>query len=116
MAGVQYVQKGVGFMSTARISVNVDEDIKQGAQKVLAEMGLDLTTAIDSFLRTIVREERIPYELRTEKAFREAAHREYVRAELEKSIIEANNPDTVRLTHNEVMARMAKRREARQHE
>jgi len=44
----------------SRISVNIDEEIKLGAQKILNEIGLDLTAAIDSFLRTIVREERIP--------------------------------------------------------
>ena len=101
-------------MSTARISVNVDEDVKQGAQKILAEIGLDLTTAIDSFLRTIVREERIPYELRTERAYREAVHKEFIRKELEKSINEANDPNTIRLTHDEVMKKIAQRREARQ--
>jgi len=107
--------KGVDKMSTARISVNVDEEVKQGAQKILAEIGLDLTTAIDSFLRTIVREERIPYELRTERAFREVTHREYIQKELERSVLEANSPNTVRLTHDEVMAKIALRREARQH-
>ena len=101
------------MISTARISVNVDEELKQKAQRILDEMGLDLTTAIDTFLRTVVREGRIPYELRTERAFREAAHREYIRAELERSVREASDPNTVWLTHDEVMAKIAQRQEAR---
>jgi addiction module RelB/DinJ family antitoxin len=64
------------MMSTTRISVNIDEDVKQGALRVFGEIGMDMTTAIDSFLRTVVREERIPFDLRTAKAYREAAHRE----------------------------------------
>ena len=98
----------------SRISVNIDEEIKLGAQKILNEIGLDLTAAIDSFLRTIVREERIPYELRTERAYNEAIHKEFIKKELEKSIIEANDPNKIRLSHNEVMERMEQRRKARQ--
>ena len=99
-------------MSTARISVNVDEDIKQNAQRVLGEIGMDMTTAIDLLLRTIVREERIPFDLRTERAYREA-HREYINAELDKSILETHDPNTECLSHDEVMAQLNKQREVR---
>jgi addiction module RelB/DinJ family antitoxin len=37
-------------MPTARISVNVDEKVKQNAQRILSDKGMDLTTAIDLFL------------------------------------------------------------------
>jgi antitoxin component of RelBE/YafQ-DinJ toxin-antitoxin module len=43
-------------------------------------------------LRTIVREERIPFDLRTKQAYREAVHREYINAELEKAKSEAADP------------------------
>ena len=99
--------------TTARVSVNIDENIKQSAQRIFNEMGLDMTTAIDSFLRTVVREERIPYDIRTERAYRMAAHQEYINAELDKSMLEAANPNTNWLSHDEMMGRMNKRREAR---
>lgn len=101
--------------ATARISVNVEEEVKQKAQQVLGEIGMDLTTGIDIFLRTIGREGRIPFDLRTEKAYKEAVHREYIRAELEKSILEAADPNTKRFTHEEIMAGIEQRREARKH-
>ena len=72
-------------MTTARISVNIDSEIKQQAQRVLGEIGMDLTTAIELFLRTIVREEKIPFELRTHKSYLEQMHLEYIREELEKT-------------------------------
>ena len=100
-------------MSTARISVNVDGEIKQSAQRILSEIGMDLTTAIDLLLRTIVREERFPFELRTYKAYREDLHRQFIRAELEKSKIEASDPNTKWLTQSEVMASLDRQREAR---
>ena len=100
-------------MSTARISVNVDKEVKQDAQKILSEIGMDLTTAIDLLLRTIVREERIPFNLQTEKAYYEAAHREYIRAELEKAKLEAADPNTKWRTHDEVMDTLKAQIEAR---
>ena len=100
-------------MATARISVNVDEDIKQNAQRILAEIGMDMTTVIDLLLRTIIREERIPFDLCTERAYREAAYKEYINSELEKSLLEANDPNTKRLSHDEVMAQLTRQRAAR---
>jgi DNA-damage-inducible protein J len=101
------------IMSTARISVNVDSEVKQDAQKILGEIGMDLTTAIDLLLRTIIREERIPFNLQTERAYREAAHREYIRIELEKAKLEASNPNTKGLEHDEIMSNLKAQREAR---
>ena len=63
--------------SNARISVNVDKEVKQNAQKILGEIGMDLTTAIDLMLRTIVREERIPFNLQTEKSYRNDAYKQF---------------------------------------
>jgi len=101
------------MISTARISVNVDERVKQDAQQVFGEIGMDLTTAIDLFLRTAIREGQIPFSLQTERAYRESAHNAYIKAELEKSIQEAADPNTVWLSHEDVMANIARRREAR---
>jgi len=100
-------------MSSARISVNIDSEVKQGAQKILGEIGMDLTTAIDLLLRTIVREERIPFNLQTERAYREAAHREYIKIELEKAKLEAADPNTKWRTHDDVMTSLKAQREAR---
>lgn len=100
-------------MSTARVSINVDREVKQNAQKILGEIGMDLTTAVDLFLRAIVREERIPFNLQTERAYREATHREYIKVELEKARLEAADPNTKWLTHDEVMTNLKAQREAR---
>ena len=100
-------------MPTARISVNVDGEIKQSAQKILSEIGMDMTTAIELLLRTIVREERIPFDLRTEKAYKEEVYRKYLLDELEKSKAQAADPDTKWASHDDVMAKLVQQREAR---
>jgi len=99
--------------STARISVNVDGDIKQNAQRVLSEIGMDLTTAIDLLLRTIVREERIPFELRTERSYREELHRQYIQLELERAKVEAADSKTMRVSHSEILEKLKQQRATR---
>lgn len=49
----------------AKVSTNIsmDADIKKKAQKLFSEFGLDLTTAINIFLRQSIREQRIPFEI-----------------------------------------------------
>jgi DNA-damage-inducible protein J len=97
-------------LSTTRISVNIDGEIKQKAQSILGEIGMDMTTAIDLLLRTIVREERIPFDLRTQKNYREELYRQFIREELDKSKAEAADPNTKWMAHEDVMAELDRRR------
>ncbi len=103
-------------MSTStRISINIDENIKHNAQQLFGEMGLDMTTAIDLFLRAALIEKRLPFEIRTEQAYRESVHNAYINAELDKSMTEAADPKTEWLSHEEMKTRLAERRRARKH-
>lgn len=99
--------------TTARISVNVDGAVKQQAQRILNEIGMDMTTAVDLLLRTIVREERIPFELRTLRSYRDDMNQQYIRQELEKAKFEAANPDTVWLSHDDVKEKLRQQKAAR---
>lgn len=49
------------------LQIRIDAHTKDQAQKVLAEMGLDMSSAIKLFLRNIIITESIPLELRSEK-------------------------------------------------
>ena len=101
------------MIATTRISVNIDKDVKQNAQRIFGKMGLDMTTAIDLFLRTAIVEERIPFEIRTERAYREATHTAYINAALEESMREADDPNTKWLSQDEMKVSLARRRKAR---
>ena len=52
----------------AKISTNIsiDADIKSKAQELFADFGLDLSTAINMFLRQSVRENSIPFNITRE--------------------------------------------------
>jgi DNA-damage-inducible protein J len=99
--------------TTVRISVNIDSEIKKSAQRILSEIGMDMTTAIDLLLRTIIREERIPFELRTYKSYHEELYLQFVRIELAKSKIEAADLNTKWLTQSDVMTKLDQQRAAR---
>lgn len=43
--------------------MRIDKNIKEQAEQLFAELGLNMTTAINMFLRTSIRESRIPFEL-----------------------------------------------------
>lgn len=47
----------------AQINLRVDDDIKRSAEKTLNDIGLSMSTAINVFLKAVVRENRIPFEL-----------------------------------------------------
>ena len=51
-------------MAKVATNISIDEDIKPRAQAMLAEFGLDLSTAVNMFLRQMLREKAIPFEIR----------------------------------------------------
>lgn len=53
-------------MAKVSTNISIDADVKTEAQKLFADLGLDLSTAINIFLRQAVREEGIPFEITRE--------------------------------------------------
>ena len=51
------------MMASTNINIRTDSDLKAKAQGILGELGLDLSTAINVFLRQVVRKEAIPFEI-----------------------------------------------------
>ena len=47
----------------AQISLRVDDNLKSSAERIFNDIGLSMSTAINIFLKTVVRENRIPFEL-----------------------------------------------------
>lgn len=53
-------------MAKVPTNISIDEDIKAKAQELFADFGLDLSTAINIFLRQSVRENAIPFSIQRE--------------------------------------------------
>ena len=48
---------------TANIFTRVDPEIKEEAEVVLSKLGLSMATAVEIFLRQIILQRRIPFEM-----------------------------------------------------
>ena len=49
--------------NTTSLNIRMDKTVKQQADKLFAELGLNMSTAVNIFVRTAVREHRIPFEV-----------------------------------------------------
>lgn len=51
-------------MATTNLNIKTDKDVKKHAEDIFSELGLNMTTAINIFLRTTIRENGIPFDLK----------------------------------------------------
>ena len=51
-------------METTNLNIRTDRDIKIAAERIFEELGLNMTTAVNIFLRQTIRENGIPFELK----------------------------------------------------
>ena len=50
--------------TTSNMNIRMDKDVKEQAQRVFANLGMDMTTAVNVFLRQVIRSNGFPFELR----------------------------------------------------
>ena len=51
-------------MLATNLNIRTDKEIKNQDEEIFNELGLNMTTAINMFLRTVIREYGIPFELK----------------------------------------------------
>ena len=56
----------------AQINLRVDDDVKYNAERTLNDIGLSMSAAINIFLKTVIRENRIPFELSADPFYSKA--------------------------------------------
>ena len=50
-------------LNDTTITIRVNGSVKKQAQELFSDLGMDMSTAVNMFLRRSVREERIPFEV-----------------------------------------------------
>ena len=88
-------------METKAITVRVDKSVKEQAEKMLDDIGMNMTTYIVLSLKALVREQKIPFELVTTKYLFDQIALEKL-AMLEK---ETDNSNAEHLSDNDVSAK-----------
>ncbi|MCI9638671.1 MAG: type II toxin-antitoxin system RelB/DinJ family antitoxin [Emergencia sp.] len=51
-------------MATTNLNIRIEKATKDQAERIFSELGFNMTTAINMFLRTAIREHGIPFELK----------------------------------------------------
>jgi len=51
---------------TTNISIRLDVELKKQAEQLFSELGMNMTTAFNIFLRQAVRQQRIPFDIALE--------------------------------------------------
>ena len=72
--------------NSTNISIRIDSDIKKQADALFAELGMNISTAFNVFIRQALREGRIPFDINLNQP-----NKETIAAMLEAEKI-ANNP------------------------
>lgn len=90
-------------MATTNVSIRMDTELKAQADELFAELGMNLSTAFNIFIRQSLREGGIPFEIRTEKP-----NKETVAAMLEAERI-AKDPNVKKYSDVEEALRELKR-------
>jgi len=57
---------GVNMRST-NLNIRTDKDIKDAAEKIFNAFGINMTTAVNMFLRQTIRENGIPFKLKLDE-------------------------------------------------
>lgn len=69
-------------METLNLNVRVDANDKKSFEQFCNSVGMNISTAVNLFIKTVVREQRIPFEIKTNN-FDELVYKKLKEAELE---------------------------------
>ena len=79
-------------MATAIITVQTDEQIKREAQELFAALGLDMSGAVNAFLRAAIKANSIPFAVDNEP---DEEYKTYIKKTLADRKEKAKDPDTI---------------------
>ena len=86
------------MMETTNINFRTDTDLKREADALFNQMGMNMTTALNMFLKTTVRAGRLPFDVVGD----EYALRQTIHQKLDEAQLEAGRPDVQYLSHDQV--------------
>jgi len=88
-------------MEATKVNFNTDTALKEQAEKLFGQMGINMTTALNIFLKATVQQGRIPFALMGDAA----ASRERIHRALLEAQTQAADPATQWLSEEESFGR-----------
>ena len=92
-------------METTNINFRTDVDLKREADTLFNQMGMNMTTALNMFLKTTVRAGKLPFDVVGD----EYALKAMIHQKLDEAQTEASRPDIQYLSHDQVFGGIKER-------
>ncbi len=93
-------------MAQTLISIRMDEELKKDFEFICSQLGLSMSAAFTIFAMTVVREQRIPFEIRLQ-----SNSRKVIKKSLEQVRENAEKDGTSKMTMEEIEEEIKKTRE-----
>ena len=93
-------------MATTTITVRTDDFIKQQAQELFSNLGLDMSAAVNVFLRAAIKAKAIPFAIADGP---DAEYQTYIRETIAKRMANADDPNRKLIPAEEVWAKLEKK-------
>lgn len=71
-------------MAQTTINIRIDEDLKKQAESLFDDFGMNITTAFTIFAKAVVRERKIPFEIRANELFYSENNMAHLKAAIEQ--------------------------------
>ena len=97
-------------MSQATISIRVDQTLKKNFDSLCEDFGISTSAAFNIFMKTVVRERRIPFEIRSESETQKRMRALEVFEEMRMAVAEAGVPE---MTLDQINAEIKEARNSR---
>ncbi len=65
------------------VNIRMDKDIKEQADNLYSELGFNLTTAVNAFVRQCLRERAIPFQIKAGDNYFNEANMKYIKQSLD---------------------------------
>lgn len=91
-------------MALKTINIRIDEKLKKQEESLFSDFGMNTTTAINIFLKAVVRERRIPFDIAASEPFYSEANMKHLKKSINQlsdhkgkihDIVEVENEQTM---------------------
>jgi len=97
-------------MKEATVRSRIDISKKIEVEAILSTLGLSTSDAIRLFINQVIMEKGLPFKVKLSDEASQA-HDEWFRQQIQEAVTKADDPKTVFTPHDEVLKRLAKRKE-----
>lgn len=85
--------KTINQMKQATITIRVDQNLKDKFDNLCEDFGLSITSAFNIFMKAVVREKRIPFEIQSSSTQDFALQGANALSEMRRIVAESNQPE-----------------------